>query len=80
MTTEAVERVAGGRIWSGLHASRLGLVDEIGGPLDALADLRRRMELADGDRFALEAHPSRSRLASVRALLGEDDALRAGVL
>lgn len=80
MTEEAVERVAGGRIWSGLHASRLGLVDEIGGPLDALADLRLRMELADGDRFALEAHPWRSRLASLRALLGEDETLRAGIL
>jgi protease-4 len=80
LSEKAVEKVAGGRIWSGLQASRLGLVDELGGPLDALADLRNRMGLSEADRFALEVHPSHSRLAGLRALLGEGENLRAGIL
>lgn len=77
---EAVEKVAGGRVWSGLRAQSLGLVDEIGGPLDALAELRRRMGVDEADRCLLEVHPWRSRWAGVRALVGGSERLRAGIL
>ena len=38
MTTEAVDKIGEGRVWSGVDAKRLGLVDELGG-LNAAIDL-----------------------------------------
>jgi protease-4 len=40
-----VERLAGGRIWTGRDALRLGLVDQLGGLEDALNDARERAGL-----------------------------------
>jgi protease-4 len=40
MTTAAVDAVAGGRVWTGADAHRLGLVDELGG-LDRAVELAR---------------------------------------
>ncbi|MFA7444759.1 MAG: signal peptide peptidase SppA [Flavobacteriaceae bacterium] len=37
MTFEEVDKIAQGRVWTGIDAKRLGLVDEIGGLDDALA-------------------------------------------
>ena len=45
---QAVERVAQGRVWSGARALALGLVDALGGPLEALREARRRAGLRDG--------------------------------
>jgi len=64
-----VERAAGGRVWSGLRAQALGLVDAIGGPLEALREARRRAGLAEGQRWLLEQHPRRPRLPGLRSLL-----------
>jgi protease-4 len=64
-----VERAAGGRVWSGLRAQALGLVDAIGGPLEALREARRRAGLAEGQRWLLEQHPRRPRLPGLRALV-----------
>lgn len=52
-----VERLAGGRVWSGRRAHVHGLVDALGGPLEALDEVRRRAGIALGERFVLEAHP-----------------------
>lgn len=38
MTTEAVDKIGEGRVWSGVDAKRLGLVDELGG-LNSAIDL-----------------------------------------
>ncbi|MBT8206304.1 MAG: S49 family peptidase, partial [Eudoraea sp.] len=38
MDLEAVEQVAQGRVWNGEDAKKLGLVDEIGGLEDAIAE------------------------------------------
>lgn len=40
MTTEAVEAVAGGRVWSGVDAREEGLVDELGGLMEAIDHAR----------------------------------------
>ena len=80
MSADAVRKVAGGRIWSGLHARQIGLVDELGGPLEAFADLRRRMGIDAAERVRVEVHPWRSRLAGLRALLGEAESVRSGIL
>ncbi|HME69288.1 MAG TPA: signal peptide peptidase SppA [Myxococcota bacterium] len=63
-----VERAAGGRVWSGLRAQALGLVDAIGGPLEALREARQRAGLVEGQRWLLEQHPRRPRLPGLRAL------------
>lgn len=69
MDVDAVERVAGGRIWSGRKALEVGLVDAIGGPLEAIEDARRRAGIPEGERCQLEVLPRRPRLPDLRALL-----------
>ncbi len=52
-----VEDIAEGRIWSGRRAHAIGLVDALGGPLEALRDLAARAGLAPGERFPLVTLP-----------------------
>lgn len=46
-TTEQVDAIAGGRVWSGQQAVDLGLVDAIGGLDDAIARVRHAAALGD---------------------------------
>jgi protease-4 len=55
-------KVAEGRVWSGRRAREVGLVDAIGGPLEALHSVCRRAGLERGDPFLLERHPRLLRL------------------
>jgi protease-4 len=71
---EQVERAAQGRVFSGVRALELGLIDAIGGPLEALAELRRLVGLATGDALLLETLPRRTGIASLRALAGASGA------
>src|SRR5438477_1963788 len=48
MKVEAVDPIAGGRVWSGAQARKLGLIDELGGLDDALAALARETALKPG--------------------------------
>ncbi len=57
LSPERVEPLAQGRVWSGARAQQHGLVDAIGGPLDALRDACRRAGLTEGERYLLEPHP-----------------------
>ncbi len=70
LEVSAVERVAQGRVWSGRRAQGLGLVDALGGPLEALRELRRRAGLAEDERALVEVHPRPPRWAGLRALAG----------
>ena len=54
-----VERAAQGRVWSGARARGLGLVDELGGPLEALSAMRARLALAPAARYLLDVYPQR---------------------
>ena len=47
MTRDGVDKIAGGRVWSGSQAVELGLVDAIGGLDDALAMVRTKAALPD---------------------------------
>jgi protease-4 len=68
LSPQAVERAAQGRVWSGARAQALGLVDALGGPLEALREARRRAGLRDGERVLVEAYPRLSALAGLRWL------------
>jgi protease-4 len=68
LSTQAVERAAQGRIWSGARAHALGLVDALGGPLEALRETRLRAGLREGERVLIEAHPRLSPFAGLRWL------------
>jgi len=50
MTTEQVDKIARGRIWSGEDAKRLGLVDQLGGLSPAIESAARRAKLEKGYR------------------------------
>jgi protease-4 len=51
MTPAAVDSVAQGRVWFGEDAQRVGLVDQIGGLDDAIAEARRRAGVPAGERI-----------------------------
>jgi protease-4 len=69
LPAEQVERAAQGRIWSGTRARAQGLVDSLGGPLEALAEARLRAQLGPGERVAVEYHPRAPALPGLRSLL-----------
>ena len=69
LAEDAVLRAAEGRVWSGAAAARLGLVDALGGPLEALRDLGRRAGFSAGESCALRVLPRSGSLARARALL-----------
>ncbi|MFA5680753.1 MAG: signal peptide peptidase SppA [Hydrogenophaga sp.] len=48
-TPEEIDRVARGRVWSGAQAEQFGLVDELGGLHDAIAEAARRANLGSGE-------------------------------
>lgn len=65
----AVERAAQGRIWSGEAARELHLVDAIGGPLEALAEVCERVGLVRHEAFVLDIVPERSGLPILSSVL-----------
>ncbi|MGH0032240.1 MAG: signal peptide peptidase SppA [Myxococcota bacterium] len=69
LAVDAVQRVAGGRVWSGARALGAGLVDETGGPLEALRELRRQAGFRPGERPAVQLHPRLPALGGLLALL-----------
>jgi protease-4 len=69
MTRDEVNRVAQGRIWSGQRARSLGLVDGLGGPLEALLDVRRRAGITPDESILLEVHPRLPRIPGALALV-----------
>ncbi len=55
MTVEAVHEVAQGRVWSGIKAKQLGLVDEIG---DLDKAIEKAAELADLESYKISNYPA----------------------
>jgi protease-4 len=69
LSRDAVHAAGRGRIWSGGRAVEQGLVDQLGGPLEALAELRSRAGVSPGEPALLEMHPRIPRIASLRNAL-----------
>lgn len=57
LTAERVAEIARGRVWTGEQALELGLVDEIGGFMDAVAAARRLAGIEDGRSINLQRFP-----------------------
>lgn len=57
MSDEEVEAVAKGRVWSGLRARSLGLVDALGGLDTAVAIAREEAGLPDDEPASLTEYP-----------------------
>lgn len=56
-TTEQVDAIAQGRVWAGGTARQLGLVDQLGGLNEALADAAKRAGLKAGDWHPVYIEP-----------------------
>jgi protease-4 len=69
LTRVEIEAVAQGRIWSGVRAQKVGLVDTLGGPLEALQAVRRLAGLRDGESARVDHYPESPRFPSLRTLL-----------
>ena len=66
---ERLSGLAEGRIWSGTRALSLGLVDAIGGPLEALREARKRAGLSLEERVLVDVLPRAPRTPSLGAIL-----------
>ena len=53
LTEDQVEQVARGHVWSGVSASKNGLVDHLGGFFDAVALARHQAGLTDAMPYSL---------------------------
>jgi protease IV len=63
LTRAQVEELAEGRVWSGIAAKQLGLVDEVGGLSTAIADAAQRAGLQSG--FGIVEYPRAKDLAQM---------------
>lgn len=70
MSTEAIEKIAEGRVWTGATAKELGLVDELGG-LDKALEIAA--EKAGVDTYSIVNYPSKSGIFSSLLDEGKDD-------
>jgi protease-4 len=77
LSAEQVEKIAQGRVWSGVSAYEIGLVDELGGLAAAIAEAADRAELDDG--FRLKQFPRKRALAdAISEALGNLQSKAAG--
>jgi len=60
MDLEPLERIAGGRVWTGSEALELGLVDEVGGFRDALRKAAELGEAVDDPESIIKVSPPRT--------------------
>ena len=62
LPVERVREIAKGRVWTGEQAKALGLVDQLGGFYDAVAEAKRLAGLPAGGRVTLKVMPARRSL------------------
>jgi len=71
LTRAQVEEIAQGRVWSGLAAKKLGLVDELGGLQDAVTCAARLAKVDKDYRLEGPSEPRTAVEKLIRALSGE---------
>lgn len=57
MTPEKVDQVGQGRVWTGRQAREIGLVDELGGLMTAVAAAKQRAKIAADEEVLLDIYP-----------------------
>ena len=70
MSTEAIEKIAEGRVWTGSTAKELGLVDELGGLDKALEIAAQKAEV---DTYSIIRYPSQDGFFSSLLNKGKND-------
>jgi protease-4 len=65
MDEAEVDRVGRGRIWSGFRAKECGLIDLLGGPLEAIQEARRLARIPDKQKVRIVHYARRRRLAEI---------------
>lgn len=75
MKVSDVEAIAQGRVWSGVDAHRLGLVDQLGGLQDAIKSAAKRVGISDNYQLKEVKTPLSFPEMLAEQLLGEADAL-----
>lgn len=71
LSSEAVEAIAKGRIWTGNQALNIGLVDELGGFFEAVQVSKNLLGLSEDDAVMLKIFPAPQSLAErLRRLFG----------
>lgn len=58
-TPEKIDQIAQGRVWTGHQAKEVGLVDELGGLLDAVAVAKQRARIPAEEEVELVVYPPR---------------------
>lgn len=69
MKTEAVEKLAQGRVYSGLSALRLNLTDSLGGYMDALDTAKKLAEIPEGKKIRIREYPKPKFIDNIAARL-----------
>lgn len=75
MDASAMDKVARGRIWSGIDAKEVGLVDAVGGFRTALAELRTLLALPPDAPLDLDLYPKPKGVLAELLQALEDDSL-----
>jgi len=75
MKVADVEAIAQGRVWSGVDAHRLGLVDQLGGLQDAIKSAAKRVGISDNYQLEEVKTPLSFPEMLAEQLLGDADAL-----
>jgi len=75
MKVPDVEAIAQGRVWSGVDAHRLGLVDQLGGLQDAIKSAAKRVGISDNYQLEEVKTPLSFPEMLAEQLLGDADAL-----
>ncbi|MBS4001622.1 MAG: S49 family peptidase [Desulfobulbaceae bacterium] len=58
ISKDNVEVVAQGRIWTGVDAKKIGLVDKIGGLDDAIKVAKEKAGIKEGERYTIDEFPA----------------------
>ncbi|MCL2478037.1 MAG: signal peptide peptidase SppA [Treponema sp.] len=67
MKNEDLEKLARGRVYSGLAAQRLGLIDSLGGYLEALETAKKLAEIPSNKKIRIREYPKPKFMESIAA-------------
>lgn len=80
MTTEAVDEIGQGRVWSGLDAQKIGLVDGIGGLKDAIAIAASKAGLGDDYRVTTISGDDNNPFSALMKMFGGSASVESQIL